>query len=214
MKYLDFKNRVKDFPLFSSSLLGYLDPNEQVLRNQLSGWKRRGLVLKLKRGLYILNEKERKITPSRLFVANQLYSPSYVSTEYALMFHELIPERVFDVTSVTTRKTRSFKNALGLFVYQHLATKCFKGFVEQKDENGYTFFIATPEKAVVDFIYLNLSRFERRKPDIFEQSFRFQNTSDLTSAKLLDFAFLFKNKKLFDVVKMFCQFFIKGARSA
>lgn len=206
MKFQEFKNRIKDFPLFSSSLLGYLDANEQVLRNQLTGWKRRGLLLKLKKGLYILNENDREITPSRVFLANQLYPPSYVSTEYALMFYDLIPERVVDVTSVTTRKTMSFKNAFGLFVYQHLATKSFKGFVEQSDENNHSFLIATPEKAVVDFIYFNLSRFERDKPEVFEHSFRFQNFADLNPAKMLDFALLFKNKKLFEVVKMFCEF--------
>lgn len=209
MKYLEFKKRIQDFPLFSSSLLGYLDANEQVLKNQLTGWKRQGLLLELKRGLYILNENDRKVTPSRVFLANQLYSPSYVSTEYALMFYDLIPERVADITSVTTRKTAYFKNTFGLFIYQHIGIDCFKGFIEEKDENDYSFLIATPEKAVVDFIYLNLPRFERDRPEIFEQSFRFQNFADLSSTKMLDFAVLFKNKKLFDVVKMFCEF-IKG----
>ena len=210
MKFLEFKNRIKDFPIFSTSVLGYLGGNEQVLRNQLSGWKRQGLVLELKRGLYVLNENDRKITPSRVFMANQLYTPSYVSTEYALMFYDLIPERVADVTSVSTRKTASFGNGFGLFVYQHIGPRSFSGYVEEKDENGYSFFIATPEKAIVDFIYLNLSRFRRGETDVFTESFRFQNLDDLDSDKMLYFAGLFRNGKLVDVVRMLSELKMRG----
>jgi len=210
MRYSDFKNKIQGFPIFSSSLSGCLDSNEQLLRNQLSSWKKRGLILELKRGLYVLNENDRKINPSRVFLANQLYSPSYISTEYALMLYNLIPERVVDVTSVTTRKTKSFKNACGLFVYQHIASGCFRDFIDQKDENNYSFFIATPEKAMVDFIYLNLARFKENQLDIFEQSFRFQNYAGLDVSKMLGAARLFKSKKLLNVIEMFCQLIKKS----
>lgn len=203
MKFREFKAKVQNLPLISSSFTGYLDANEKVFRNQLSQWKKQELILELKRGLYILNENDRKITPSRVFLANQLYPPSYISTEYALAFYDLIPERVADVTSVATRKTAAFKNAFGLFIYQHLSTGCFEGFIEQKDENNYSFLIATPEKAIVDFIYLNLPRFEENKPEIFEQSFRFQNYEELNKASLLSYAALFKSQKLLRIVKLF-----------
>lgn len=210
MKYLDFKNRFASFPLISSSILAVLEENEQVLRNQLSAWKRRGLVVELKRGLYLLNENDRKINVSRAFLANQLYPPSYISVEYALMFYDLIPERVADLTSITTKKTKSFRNALGTFAYHHLAPKCFTGFIEEKDENGYSFFIAAPEKAIVDFIYLNLNRFDTKKANIFELSYRFQNYDELDSSKLQAFAALFNSKKLIGVVNLFCDFIKTG----
>lgn len=210
MKYLEFKNKVKDLPIISSSLFGYLDSNEQVLRNQLSRWKKQGLILELKKGLYVLNENDRKVNISRLFLANQLYPPSYISNEYALMYYNLIPERVVDITSVTTRKTANFRNAFGLFVYQHISPERYDGFVEKKDENDHSFFIACAEKAVVDFIYLNLPRFERDKPDIFEESFRFQNYSSLSSVKMKRFSRLFNKNKLNDIVEMFCRLIQKG----
>ncbi len=206
MKYLDFKNKFAAAPLISSSILTALGDNEQVLRNQVSAWKKRGLVMELKRGLYLLNENDRKINLSRVFIANQLYSPSYVSMAYALMFYDLIPERVADLTSISTRKTKNFNNPLGVFAYHHLSALCFTGFVEEKDENGYSFFIATPEKAVVDFIYLNLARFDPQQPDIFELSFRFQNYGELKLFKLKKFAELFHSKKLIAVVNSFCEF--------
>ena len=97
MKYLDFKNKVKDFPVFSSSQLSAFGEKEAILRNQLSYWKKKGLVLEIKKGLYVLNEHDRKITPSRYLLANQIYAPSYVSTEFAMGYYDLIPERVVDV---------------------------------------------------------------------------------------------------------------------
>src|SRR3989338_10366267 len=127
MKYKVFKDKISAFPIFSASQISSLTSNVQVLRNQLTFWQKQGLVLKLKKGFYILNEDDRKINPSRAFIANQLVSPSYVSTEYALSFYGLIPEKTEDVTSVTTKKTVVIKNSLGVFRYQHLQPPCFIG---------------------------------------------------------------------------------------
>ncbi len=207
MKYLDFKNKVKDFPVFSSSQLSVFGEKEAVLRNQLSSWKKKGLLLEIKKGLYVLNEHDRKTTPSRYFLSNQIYAPSYVSTEFALGFYDLIPERVVDVTSVTPRKTARFQNPFGLFIYQHIGIPCFNGFKESKDENNLSFMIATPEKAIVDFIYLNLGRFTLNRPEIFELSYRLQNLDQIDPEYLLNLATPFQCKKLVTVVKAFIAFF-------
>ena len=73
MKYLEFKNNFREFPLISTSHFSNITENLQVLRNQLSRWQKKGLVIKLKKGLYILNEKERKLNPSKIFIANTLF---------------------------------------------------------------------------------------------------------------------------------------------
>lgn len=210
MKYSDFKNLIKNFPVFSSSHLSAFGNHERVIRNQLSGWKKKGLVLEIRKGLYILNEGDRKIYPSRVFLANQIYAPSYVSTEYALGFYDLIPERVVDVTSITTRKTTRFENSFGVFIYQHIGVTCFKGFIERKDENNLSFMIATPEKAVVDFIYLNLALFALRRPEIFGYSYRFQNLDQLDLEYMMQLASIFHCKKLLQVVEMLIQFIRAG----
>jgi len=206
MKYTDFKKKIQNFPIFSSSHISNLTDNEQVLRNQLTQWRKQGLIFRLKKGLYILNETDRKISPSRLFIANSLLSPSYISTECALSFYSLIPEKVEDVTSVTTKKTTSFKNIFGTFYYQHLKISSFLGFKQFKDESNLPVFIAEPEKALVDFFYLNLSNFNKNDKDIFKYSYRFQNLSDLNIEKLRYFAQTFLNKKLLRVVESFCSF--------
>src|SRR4030067_1266854 len=96
MKYSEFKTKIQNFPIFSSSHLSAFGEGEKLLRNQISSWKKKGLLLELRKGLYVFNESDRNISPSRPFLANQIYSPSYVSTEYALGFYDLIPERVVD----------------------------------------------------------------------------------------------------------------------
>jgi predicted transcriptional regulator of viral defense system len=209
MKYLEFKNAVRDFPIISLTHIFNINKGNRTLKAQLVGWQKKGLVVKLKRGLYVLNERDRKFEPSRIFLANSLYSPSYVSTIYALGYYDLIPEKVIDVTSVTTKKTAKFTNPFGTFIYQHLKTNLFFGFKEIEDENGFPVLIAEPEKAVLDFIYLNLEDFKSKDDDVFSLSYRFQNLDILRKRKLIDFAKKFGNKEILDVVEKLLSFMKK-----
>lgn len=206
MKYLDFKNAVKGFPIISLTHIFNINKKPLTLKVQLSRWQKKGLVIKLKRGLYILNESDRKIEPSRIFLANALYSPSYVSTTYAFGYYDLIPEKVEDITSITTKKTAKINNLFGTFIYQHLKTNLFFGFQEVKDENEFPVFIAEPEKAILDFIYLNLQDFKGKEKDVFSLSYRFQNLNILKKKKLTDFAKRFENKEISNVVKNLLSF--------
>lgn len=213
MKYTEFKNTVNQFPLFSSSQLETFGTKSgTTLRPQFSRWQKRGLIISLRKSLYVLNEHDRRINPSRLFLANQIYTPSYVSLEYALAYYDLIPERVIDVTSVTTKKTQMFSNHYGTFRYQHLKPECFFGFISVNDENNLPILIATPEKAIVDFIYLNLHQFSKGDTDIFEQSFRLQNLEILNLPKIVAIAKRMNNKKLKKIISNLCYFAKKTAK--
>lgn len=212
MRYLEFKNKFNTLPLIIARDIAIFKKDKQALLNQLRRWQNNGLIIKLKRGLYILNENDRKVTPSRQFLANQLYAPSYISLEYALNFYGLIPERVSAVTSATTKKTTHFLNTLGDFVYQHIKAEAFRGFKAAKEAGGLTFFIAEPEKAVVDFLYLNLDKIKASDMDVFENSYRFQNTEDLKPKRITELASLFGNKKLTRLAKLFCAFIRKEKR--
>lgn len=209
MTYTKFKNIFGEFPLISTSHIFNVATKPQSLRRQMNRWQKKGMIFKLKRGLYIFNERDRKIHPSRIFLANSLYSPSYVSTEYALGYYDLIPEKVEDVTSITTKKTAKFTNAFGAFLYQHLKTNLFFGFTEIEDENGLPVFIAEPEKAMLDFIYLNFRYFKDKGKDIFNLSYRFQNLEILKKRKLMDFAKKYRNKGIVDVVSNLLDFMKK-----
>ncbi len=201
MTYMELRDKVSGMPLFSWQVLKMFGGGSQELKNQLSRWKQSGKLLALRRGLYILNEKDRKLSPSRLFIASEMYKPSYVSLEYALSFYGIIPERAASLTCITTKKTEVFENSFGTFSYRHLKPECFTGFTAKKDEGGLTYLFAEPEKAVVDFIYLNLSKLKGDGIEVLRESYRFDLTARLSRARLLIYAKLFNNERLLKIVK-------------
>ena len=88
-----------------------------------------------------------------------------------------------------------------MFTYQKIKTSAFRGFIQAADNNGMKYFLAESEKAVIDFIYFNLSKFDKNDKDIFETSYRFQNLQILNIKKLLFYAKLFNNKKLTKIIE-------------
>ncbi|MFH1227255.1 MAG: hypothetical protein V1701_05050 [Planctomycetota bacterium] len=200
MNYELFRKSVGALPLVSRRYLKLAASGAGGLNVQLKRWLDAGKLIRLRKGLYILNQADRRFHPSRMFISKELYSPSYVSTEYALSFYGLIPEKTADITCITSKKTAVFTNSLGRFVYQHLAQGCFRGFLESADEAGLKYFMATPEKAAVDFLYLNQRRFRDDYRLVLTESFRFQNTEILDKNKLSEYAALFNSRKLDRIV--------------
>jgi hypothetical protein len=130
---------------------GYKSPNDKM-----SSLMRAGNLIRLKRGLYVVSPVLSGNKLSRQLVANHLYGPSYVSLESALSFYGLIPERVYAVRSITSRRAKSFSNPLGHFEYLTVPESYFAIGVKQEIVNDeYAFLIASPEKAVCDMIVTN-----------------------------------------------------------
>ena len=77
MRYLDFKTRVRPYPVVTASLLDALGEDRRILHNQLSRWNKQGLIVQLKKGIYLLNAGDRSTNPSKFFLANQLVFPSF-----------------------------------------------------------------------------------------------------------------------------------------
>lgn len=187
MLFSEFKNRYRRLPLIPTEQMLLPGNSPQALKNQFSQWQKRGWLIRLRRGFYLLSDQDRAVTPSALYLANQLYPPSYLSLEYALGHYGLIPEAVAQITSVTTRKTKIFRNRWGDFRYRHLAQNLFWGFEAIKDENGYTVLMAGPEKALLDFFYFHKSALPRDGKNylqLFSGSYRFQNTAVINPKKL------------------------------
>jgi predicted transcriptional regulator of viral defense system len=207
MKFAQFKDIFRELPFISvRTFLTAAAGDRQVMRNQLTRWGKKGLVIKLKRGLYMLNQNDQTVRPSRFYLANQLLWPSYVSLESALGYYGLIPEAVADITSVTTKKTSQFNNQIGRFVYQHIKPGAFRGYRSYRDEDGLDCLIAEPEKAVADFLYLNVRRFKTNAKDVCRESYRFQNTERLNQRRILSFVRFFDNSRLDAVAREFCDF--------
>ena len=68
--------------------------------------------------------------------------------------YTFIPEAVVEITSVTTQKTCRYENAFGQFSYQTIRPRLFWGFEPKTMRDGKQYMMATPEKAIIDLLYL------------------------------------------------------------
>ena len=93
-------------------------------------------------------------TPGYL-LAGSIYGPSYLSFDFALGIHGLIPEAVYAFTSATfeKKKKKQYDTPFGLFTYQDVPTQVFYLGVQVKEEGNYAYYIASPEKALCDKLY-------------------------------------------------------------
>ena len=114
-----------------------------------------GQLIRLKRGLYVVSSEVSGKPINACLCANHIYGPSYVSQQWALRWYGLIPERVYTMTSVTTKRTRVFENTLGRFTYEQVKPEYFAIGINNIDEDGVTFLIASREKALCDMILHN-----------------------------------------------------------
>ena len=122
-------------------------------RDKITGLLRSGDIIRVKKGLYIFGEKYRRRPYSREVLANLIYGPSYISLEYALHYHGLIPERAEAVTSVTSGRSRRFSTPVGLFTYWGIPQGAFRHGMDQFEVGTDQFFLmAGPEKALCDKI--------------------------------------------------------------
>ena len=115
-----------------------------------------GEILNIRRGLYCLAPEYQKKPISVFALAQYIHGPSYISLETAFSYHGLIPEAVYTCTSVTYHNAKEFDTPLGLFSYQHVPQRTFYFDVERcVDKNGNIFFMATPAKALADYVYIH-----------------------------------------------------------
>jgi len=206
MDFEDFKAKVRKFPFFRSNIFMHLDKNTGFLRRQVSEWVDKGYLLQLKRGIYALRAEDQTNPLSAYFLANQLYSPSYISLESGLSYYGFIPERVEAITSVTSKKTQQFSNPMGNFIYRHIKPELFEDFIPKKDEYNQTFFIASPERCIIDFFYFKSRELEKIDEDLFDISFRFQHLEHLNKQKLKAISKKFDQKKLSKLTAIFLNY--------
>jgi len=152
MKYHELTSIIKG-PVFSRNDLAF--SGHTVHDYQLSLWVKKGYLIRLKNGVYAFRREMEKLRGED--VAFLLCQPSYLSLESALAQYGFIPEIVYAFTSITSRVTRTFENPIGRFIYRHVKSELFWGYVEMKTEHGL-YLLAEPEKALLDYFYLNLGR--------------------------------------------------------
>ncbi|MDQ1284543.1 MAG: hypothetical protein QG620_891 [Patescibacteria group bacterium] len=205
MNIFEFKDKIQELPCFETKELRLIlgsDFTSTTLIN-LKNWVNKGHLIMLRRGLYASSELKNKL--DTMAFATKLYAPSYVSMEMAMNFYGIIPEAVFTVTSITTRKTKQFATPIGNFSYQKIKREAFGGF-ETKKQAGVSFNLALPEKAMVDFFYLNRNILDGTKEQF--QGYRFNGEFKFNAKKLAQFAKPFQNRKTVFLIQNFIKYYV------
>jgi predicted transcriptional regulator of viral defense system len=204
---------VRDEPLFETGLLlaGDVDPNN--VRRQISRWKTAGKLYQLRRGLYALAPPYQKTTPHPFLVANRLVQASYVSLQAALAYCGLIPEHVPVVTSVTTVRPVEYETLLGHYVFRHVKQSLFYGYHPVEVDDEQSAFVAAPEKALLDLVYLQpggddpaylrelrLQNLERLNTTTLQQMAKRANSPKLMRATAVIEALAEEEKKEYEIL--------------
>lgn len=150
MTYFDLRNALIDFKVFSTGDIKKYFPDFDTKR--LVEWQKKNYIRKLINKWYLFTETA--VDEMLLYrISNCLCRPSYISLESALSFYHLIPEAVYSQQAITTRKTISYKTAVGVFNYRTLKPTFFFGYrILHKDQ--LPVLMAEPEKALLDYLYL------------------------------------------------------------
>lgn len=134
--------------LLTSLLKDYKRPNDKI-HELISA----GIIEPVKKGLYLPSTKLSETRTEPFLLANHMLGPSYVSFDSALSYYGLIPERVFEVSSATTKASRRFDTPTGAFSFTRMPLPYYSFGIRQvavgKDQNAL---IALPEKALFDKI--------------------------------------------------------------
>jgi len=154
MEFEQLLEIVGDEPIFETSLLLAGDMDPANTRRQLSRWTKAGRLYQLRRGIYTLAPPFQKAQPHPFLIANRMVRASYVSLQAALAYYGLIPEYVPVVTNVTTARPGRWETPLGVYEFRHIKTSLLFGYRLTDLGGGHKAFVATPEKALLDLVYL------------------------------------------------------------
>ena len=164
----------------------------------------KGELIHIRRGLYHLARRYQRKNPNLFELAQWIYGPSYVSFESALSYHGCIPESVYAVTSACYRNAKEFRTPSGIFFYKRIPYPVLYLGVERVVSENSTFFMASPLKAIVDYVYAYQKHWQDISPLIkslrIEQDTIYQWNYDL----LEEFKELYTNYRV--------QKFLKGLK--
>ena len=136
----------------TTSIIESLYPELKSANKKVTWLEKQGVIIRLKRGLYVVNPEHSGKTLSSELIANHLYTPSYISMSTALRYYGLIPEAVYVHQSMTVKHPRSFQTPVGNYDYKYISREAFSIGVRSMHKGDYAFLIASPEKALCDLI--------------------------------------------------------------
>ncbi len=192
MKWEELLTIIQANPVFSSSFLLAGRRSAGDVRRQLDRWVKSGRLLQLRRGIYAVAFPYQTDAPHPFLAANHLRRPSYVSMQSALSHYGMIPEFVPVTTSITTGRPEELETPLGRFVFRHVKKAAFFGYMQTEISRGQEVFLASPEKALLDLIYLTPAS----DSSAFLEELRFEPAAHFDWHKLRTYAERFGGEKL------------------
>ena len=137
--------------VISSEELLFENRSYAVPQIRIQRMVKKGVLIPLKRGMY-----ETDSTAPGFLMANAILGPSYISFEYALSYHSMIPERVITYTSATfgKNKKKEFMNSFGTFTYRDIPQEVFPYYYSRELYGNRPYLIASREKALCDQLYI------------------------------------------------------------
>ena len=151
MNFIEFRTQLFPLTCFIVNQVYAWQPDFN--RNNLVRWTSQGLIIRLRQGYYTFPEYL-SLPDYPYYFANRIYRPSYVSLHTALASYGIIPEGVTQITSVTSLKTASFTNLSGTYVYRSVREDLMFGYNPRPMADGRSLLFASPEKAIIDLLYL------------------------------------------------------------
>ena len=192
MNFWKFRDQFYDLICFNINQVYAWEPGFD--KNNLTRWTKQNRLVKLRNSWYSFPEYIK--TPNfQLFVSNKIYAPSYVSLHSALSFYGIIPEAVIHTTAVSSLKKSNFENSFGTFSYQQILPELMFGYEKKTFLNKHSLIIASPEKAILDLMYL----FPLYNSELDIRELRFDEEfmhEDVNVEQLLDFTEKFNSKIL------------------
>ena len=153
MKTIELRNALP-LSIFSHEMLySLLEKSVSNVNDKISNLVKSGELVRLKKGFYTFSKAYLTRPIDLISVANTLYTPSYVSFDYALSHYGMIPERVSEITSATSKNEKLFDTPIGRFSYKKVSLQAYSlgiDWIYDDIEGGR--FIATAEKALCDKI--------------------------------------------------------------
>ncbi|MBF0198295.1 MAG: hypothetical protein HQL32_11315 [Planctomycetes bacterium] len=190
MKFKDLVASTNHLSCFRTSYLGAGNSLAQI-RLQLDRWEKAGKVKKVTKGVYSLSPPYINAAPNVFSISSTLRSASYVSLQSALAYYGLIPEYVPNTLAITTGGPWQVISPFGSFFFRHIKDSLFWGYEQQTDQ-GQSFFVATPEKALLDLLYITAGS----DNPAYVESLRLQNCDRLDIDVLHEYSERMKSKKV------------------
>lgn len=204
MKTSDLK-KLNNLLLISKESLTSFENNKEGLNFNIKYWVKKGVLISVKRGLYVLKdvwEKEPNKDLYLEYLANKIYEPSYLSFEYVLNKYSLLSEGVLAVTSATTRSTKSISNSLGVFNYYSLSEELFSGYIV-KNFGSSSIFEAVKSKALFDFLYIRFLKKALINKEIVEElRINWENFKRRDFLEMKKYAMIAKSRRVKEVIKL------------